>query len=77
MKLFFGKYKGQDISAVRADYLEWLLTLSNLNKGLRVAINKELAKRREDFEEWCEDVDAFTSEERKSIWIEWRKQGRI
>ena len=74
MKLFFGKYKGQDISDVRADYLEWLLTLDTLNKGLRIAINKELKERRELFEDMCEDFDAFTKEERKELWKQYYLQ---
>lgn len=51
----FGKHKGELISNVPTDYLEWVLTLSNLKDNLRQAIEKELGSLRQVIKEKLDD----------------------
>ncbi len=44
----FGKHKGRDLDEIEATYLHWLLTLDNLGRGLRYAVEHELAERDRD-----------------------------
>lgn len=46
----FGKHKGELFSEVPTDYLEWVLTLSNLRDNLRQAVVKELGNLRHTVE---------------------------
>jgi hypothetical protein len=41
----FGRYRGQPLSALPSDYLQWLLTLDDLREPLRSSIRDEVARR--------------------------------
>jgi hypothetical protein len=43
----FGRYKGRPLSALPADYLDWLATLPDLRPPLRAAVAAEQARRDE------------------------------
>lgn len=45
MEMPFGKHKGKLLAEVPTDYLEWVLTLKELNHRLRFAIECELEFR--------------------------------
>ncbi len=47
-KMPFGKHRGQYLDEIEATYLHWLLTLDNLGRGLRYAVEHELAERDRD-----------------------------
>jgi hypothetical protein len=41
----FGKYAGQALRRIPADYLSWLLSLGHLRNPLRAAVQAELERR--------------------------------
>jgi len=45
MTIPFGKYKGRNICEVPTDYLDWLLSLSDLKCSFRYAVQDELRRR--------------------------------
>ncbi len=47
-KMPFGKHRGQYLDEIEPTYLHWLLTLDNLSRGLRHAVEHELAERDRD-----------------------------
>ena len=50
MEISFGKYKGQDLSEIPFDYLEWLQGEGIKSPKLREAVQKELQRRAESGE---------------------------
>lgn len=45
MKMPFGKYKGQEIDDIPADYLEWCLTNCTLSYQLEEEMQSQLAMK--------------------------------
>ena len=45
MRMPFGKHKGEELSSVPIDYLEWLLTLHDLREPLKRSVSEELQQR--------------------------------
>jgi len=63
MRMPFGKHRGEELSQIPADYLEWLLSLSDLRNSLRQAVAHELGQRQTEEAEHirvdtCPDVQA-------------------
>ena len=48
MRLHYGKYKGDDITDVPVDYLQWMEANVDLSDDERVEINHEIERRMGD-----------------------------
>jgi uncharacterized protein (DUF3820 family) len=46
MKMPFGKYKGEPVEDIPADYLEWALENCDLRPALQVEMEAQLAMKR-------------------------------
>ena len=64
----FGKHKGQLLSEIPADYLEWLLSLDHIRNPLRGVVEQELELRAEEAAraiDACPDVQIADGADRR------------
>jgi hypothetical protein len=63
MVLRFGKFRGEELSAVPSDYLAWLLSLGDgLREPLRSAVETEIRQREVKLQVSDEEIQRMMSE---------------